>query len=417
MKTKIIIVISHLGSGGAQRQVLEYLKFADKASYDIKVVNLDLSYDMLSDKIGELGFEITGLHHKGFFSFKTLFRLISIFRKEKPDIVHTYLFTADMYGRLAAKVTGVKIVINSIRNMDKWAERHHVFVENILAKFTNKITINADKVRAFLHENRKIDDNKIVRIYNGVELSRFDKLKNPVDIKKALSIPDSALVVGMVSRLSEQKDYETFFKAAERVVDKVKDVYFVAVGEGPKRQELEKAVRSRKYGEKVIFTGLRRDVPDLINAMDICVLSSHYEGCPNVILEYMAVSKPVVASDVGGCSELVIDGESGFIVPPENSHALGEKIVALVNDNDLRKKMGLAGRKRVEEKFTSKKMAENTEKLYRELLDKKSASLRVNELNELKRHQDSKSQDCKNTKDKGLERQGIDNNTKMEYTP
>ncbi|MBP7216798.1 MAG: glycosyltransferase, partial [Candidatus Omnitrophica bacterium] len=121
------------------------------------------------------------------------------------------------------------------------------------------------------------------------------------------------------------------------------------------------------------FTGLRKDIPDLINAMDICVLSSHYEGLPNVIMEYMACSKPVIATRVGGCPELVVEGKTGYLVPPKNPKALADKIVALLKDKTLRVVMGRAGRKRVEDLFTSQRMAQETEQLYESLVQPRIA--------------------------------------------
>jgi len=375
MKTKIIIVIDHLGLGGAQQQVLEYLKYADRNQYDIRIVNLDASYNFLGDKMSELGFGVISISHRGFFNFGTIIKLTRLFKKEKPDIVHTYLLTADCYGRLAAWLAGIKCIISSVRNIDCWKKWHHMYVDRLLARVTREVVINADIIRSFLMEKEGIPDKKITRIYNGIDLRRFEGLRGRRELRTEFNIPNDALIVGMVSRFSAQKDYKTFLKAAENILNKRDDVYFLAVGEGALREELEREVKSRKCGEKIIFTGLRRDVPHVMGMMDVGVLSTNYEGCPNVVLEYMACSKPVVATNVDGCPELIVEGKTGFLVPSADPAALAESLLKLLEDKFLREKMGAAGRARIENEFTSERLAGNIEALYASLIKPKIAFL------------------------------------------
>jgi len=374
MKIKVFIVIDHLGTGGAQQQVLEYLKFAAHENYEFKVINLDAIYEPLADQVRALGVDVVSIAHKGFFNPATLRILTRLFKQEQPDIVHTYLFTADCYGRLAAKLAGTKVIICSIRSTDLWKKPHHIMVDRILAKYTDKILINADGMKNFLMDTEKIDSGKILRIYNGVDLKKFEPAHNVSELRKELRLPNNMLIVGMIGRFSNQKDYKTYLNVAEEVLNERNDICFLAVGDGPLRAEFED--RYSKVGEgKIIFTGLRKDIPNLIQLMDIGVLATHYEGCPNVILEYMASSKPVVASDVDGCPELVLDGKTGFIVPPSDPKALKQKILSLIEDGDLRFQMGAAGRRQVEEQFDSKRLAQNIEKLYDDLLKPRIAFL------------------------------------------
>lgn len=371
MKNKILIVVDHLGEGGAQRQIIEFLKFADRSHFDITVVNLDAAYNTIGKEIEELGYRVIELKHSGFLNFSTFTSLIRICREEKPDIVHTYLFTADCYGRLAAKIAGVKVVICAMRAVDKWKKWYHIAADWFLTLFTDKVTVNAEAIKSFLIKTEKFPPEKIVTIYNGIDLSRFNKLRPSEDVKNELQIPQDAFVVGMVGRLDTQKDYPAYFSAAEKVLEKDNNTYFLAVGGGPLLQSLKSKVSISKLKDRVMFTGVRRDALDLMNAMDVGVLSSHYEGCPNVVMEFMACLKPVVASDVGGCKELIMDGETGFIVPENDPKALAERIIELLGNKDLRQQMGQKGRVRIEAHFTSQEMARKTEKLYVELLENK----------------------------------------------
>ncbi len=365
MKIKVFIVIDHLGTGGAQQQVMEYLKYADQSRYAITVVSLDPTKNFIGDNIKNFRYEVISIAHHGFFNPSTIQKLVQLFKKEKPDIVHTYLFTSDTYGRLSAKLAGVKHIICSIRNNDLWKKPQHIFIDRILAKFTSAITINAESMRTFLVQKEKIVPDKITRIYNGLDLRRFDHLNNPKDLKKIFQIPSNALIVGMVARFSDQKDQKTFLEAAKMITEKNEAIYFLVIGDGSSRKAFEAQYKS----SHIIFTGLSKDTPNMINIFDIGVLSTHYEGCPNVVLEYMACFKPVVATNVDGCPELVLEGETGFLVPESRPEIMAEKLRILLKNKDLREQMGKRGRERVEKNFTSQILAKNTEGLYKKLLE------------------------------------------------
>ncbi len=371
MKIKVIIVIDHLDIGGAQNQVLEYLRHADKSQFDIKIVYLEKQRNALVEVIEKLGYVTIGLAHKGFFNMATIIQLRKLFCAEQPHIVHTYLFTSDCYGRVAARLAKVPHIITSMRSIDDWKKPHHVFVDQILAKWTDVITINADVIRPYLVDHEKIDAKKIVKIYNGIDLTRFDHVSSIDNIKASLEIPTGAKIVGMVGRLTHQKDYDTYLESAKIVLQKVPNVYFLVVGDGPRRQELETKVKNEGLGQNIIFTGTREDVAEIIHTMDIGVLSSFVEGCPNALIEYMACRKPAVAADIGGCAEVIQDEKTGFIVAPKNAQLMADRLVQLLESDDLRRQMGEEGRKRVEECFTVEKLAQNTENLYRSLAEKK----------------------------------------------
>lgn len=376
MKHKVFIVIDHLGEGGTQRQIIEYLKQADKAVFDFMVVNLDAAYNTVGEEIRGLGVSVVQVKHSGFLNFRTLSDLVRLFRKEKPSIVYTYLFTSDCYGRLAAKLAGVPVILCAQRAVDKWKKPHHILADWLMTLFTDKVTINAEGIREFLVKKEHFPARKIVTIYNGIDLRRFEGGRGWGEgrekLKKELSIKPGALVVGMVGRFDSQKDYATFFAVAEKILPRHENVVFVAVGAGPLLEHFRKSIGASKFKDNLVLAGLRRDVPDIIHVMDICVLASHYEGCPNVILEYMACSKPVVASDVGGCKELVTEGQTGYIVSESDPVELAKRIETLLSEPELREKMGLEGRRVVEECFTSEIMARKTEALFLELLNKKS---------------------------------------------
>ena len=369
MKKKICIVIDHLGWGGAQRQLVEYLRAADRNQFDFMVVSLEAGNNIVKHEIEELGITVFNIDHMGFINLRTFFLLKKYFREMKPDLVHTYLFTADCYGRLAARMARVRTVVSSVRGIELEPKFLHTLANRLLGRITDKIVINAETSRSFVVRRDWVGSKKIVTIHNGIDLARFDKLESSEAVKKHLGLSSDALVVGMVARLDEDKDFQTLFEAARLVSERNKNAYFVVVGDGPLKESLKSQASSLKSENRIIFTGYRKDVSSIINAMDIAVLSTHHEGCPNAIMEYMACSKPVIATNAGGCPELVVDDITGFLIPKANPQVLADKILILLKDKELRFKMGVEGYRRVEANFSSEKMAWNTERLYLELIN------------------------------------------------
>ena len=367
-KKRIVILIDNLSVGGAQRQVIEYLKGASHDRFDFHLVNLDATIKTLAPQIEALNIPIHHIEHSGFFNMKTLKTLVKLFRDIQPDLVQTYLFTSDTNGRLAAKLAGRPKVICSIRGMDPWKKKHHFWVDKILLKVTDVVIVNAGNVIPHLKKVWGIHENKVKTIHNGMDISRFDHFRPADEVRAEFGIPADAMVIGMVGRYTFEKDHESMIESMAQLQNQGHDVYFLAMGYGNKHEKLQTMIHEYQLDDRFILTGQRTDAPDLIHAMDICVLASHSEGCPNVILEYMACHKPVVASDVGGCAELVVDGETGFIVPDAAVEQFTDCFRKLLQDASLRTTLGRAGKARLDNEFTTAKLVEKTEALFTELL-------------------------------------------------
>ncbi len=371
MKNRIVIIIDNLHTGGAQRQVIEYLKYRNYDAFDFTVINLDASFQTLTPEITKLGVSVIQVKHSGFFNLKTILTVTQILKKIQPDIVQTYLFTADTYGRFSAILARTPIIITSIRSMDFWKKKHHLVIDRLLEKVTDKITINAESIRPHLKKIWRISDEKIALIHNGIDLNRFIISETKQKIREKLHISSNEILIGMIGRFRFEKDYESFFKAASLVQKKHPKTVFIAIGDGPKLEEIRQFSSMLQPEVKTIFTGMRHDTSNLIHAMDICVLATHTEGCPNVVMEYMAGAKPVIATNVGGCPELVVDAETGFLIKDEDIQGYANALITLIEDKSLRIKMGLAGKQRIETNFSTEALAHKTENLYNELLEQK----------------------------------------------
>lgn len=368
IKTKIVYIIGQLGKGGAEVQLYELVKGLNKERFDPMVVSLSEG-GYWADKIRKSGVELIELPRKQHAEFGRLFKLIRIFREKKPDIVHTYMYAANSYGRIAAILTRVPVIIASERNsaeIDKDKTRTEIYLDKLLAVFTSAIICNSSNAAKSLVNRYSFNDNKIFTIHNGIDSDKFSK-RADFDNQRKLA----KKVVGTVGRLYPQKNHQLFLDAARILVEKIEDedLKFLIIGEGPLKDELKSYAKKLGIDGKVIFTGSRDDVPDLLPMMDVFALTSNWEGLSNAIMEAMASGLPCVVTDVGGNSELVVDGETGFVVPPNDPEILAQKVLYLLENEELAREMGERGRQIVENKFDIKQMVWQYSNLYMKKLE------------------------------------------------
>jgi glycosyltransferase involved in cell wall biosynthesis len=224
-------------------------------------------------------------------------------------------------------------------------------------------------------ERLKVDPSKIIVVYNGVDQEIFIPAENQSALKARLGIQPADLVVGTVSSLYLHKGHRYLLQAVPLVLGAFPSTKFLIVGDGPLRKKLEGQAKDLNISAHLVFTGKRKDVPDLLSAMDVFVLPScSREGLGISIIEAMALEKPVVATEIGGIPEVVADEETGYLVPPKNPDALAEAIVKFLQSPPRAKEMGRRGRARFEEKFTKRKMLSEVEYLYLNLMKKRKQS-------------------------------------------
>lgn len=303
-----------------------------------------------------------------------LYRLIKV---NKINIVQTHGLRVDFFGFLAAKLAGVPHIITrhvalSHHLIGKFRKKLYMVFDNIALKSAAKIITVSRIVEDDLVLNQGIDPRKIVTIYNGVDLERFSKV-NPLTkkkIRRELGIDSRKQVVGMIAQLTSWKGIPYFLKAIPSILKKHPSVVFLIIGDGSERKNLVTIVETLGISLNVIFAGFRTDMPEIISIMDISLLSSLREGLPNVLIESMAMSKPIVATDVGGVSELVINNKTGFLIPPRDSTALSDVVIELLEDKEKAEKFGEAGREYVEQKFSLTQMVSKYENLYTQIAEK-----------------------------------------------
>ncbi len=314
---------------------------------------------------------------KGKLDLKTVLLIRRFVDEQKINLIHTHGYKSNFY--TAAAVPGKKVpMITTCHNWlgDDIKMKLYARLDKVFLNRFDKIIAVSDAVKQEIL-NHGISSEKLVTIYNGIDIKRFNNRINENNIRKKLGIEDDCKVIGTVGRLSEEKGHIYFLKAAEKVLQKYPRVVFLIVGDGPLREYLEeKACRiaDKLYSQKVIsqnpfiFTGVRNDISTIYSIMDIFVLPSLTEGLPMVLLEAMASRKTVVATDVGAVSSVFEHGRSGVLIEPGNVNNLSMEIMELLANPQKIQKMANHARQKVELEFSSKIMTEKYLDVYQDVL-------------------------------------------------
>lgn len=290
-------------------------------------------------------------------------------------IVHTHSSKAGVLGRLAARSAGVPIVVHTVHGwsfherMPAATRLTYITLERAAARLSDAMIVVSplDIEKGLAHGIGRREDYVLIR--SGIELERFGHPSRPrEEIRTALGIPVDAPVVGSVTRLSPQKAPLDLLAAWEQVHRAHPDCWFLVVGDGPLRPAVEARLTATSLGGRTILTGLRRDVPDLLAAMDIFALSSLWEGLPRVLPQAMAGRLPIVATAADGNAEAVVDGETGYLVPPGDPRQLAARLSDLLTDPVRRDHMGSAGQSHAR-RFAADTMVADTDALYRRLIE------------------------------------------------
>lgn len=294
-------------------------------------------------------------------------RLTNRIREIRPDVVQTWMFTGNSYGRVAAKLAGVRRIVASERCIDEWKSGYHLAVDRFLARWTDRFAVNSEGIARF-YEKSGIPSDRIRTIQSAVDPRDRPRGIDPAAMRRAIGAPEEAPLIGFVGRLWPQKRVQDLIWAADVLRLSGWSFRVVVVGDGPRRASLERFADSLEIRPIVQFLGHRSDAREIIESLDLLVLPSKFEGLPNVVLEAMQSAKPVVATRIAGTSEAVVDGETGILVPPRQPLELARGIRTILADPELGMRMGRAGQARVEREFRLDSMIQGYAELYEELI-------------------------------------------------
>lgn len=388
-KTKVIHVITRFDKGGSSENTSLTVQGLDKKKYEVILIR-GLAEESLmgTEEAAAVERNLTEAEKSGvkvitipelvrsiqpFNDLKALFALIRIFKNERPRIIHTHTSKAGILGRWAAFFAKITIIVHTPHGhvfwgyFDKWKTACYILLERLTAKITDKI-ITLTKQEKKDHLRFKIaPDEKFTVIHSGIDLTAFpDAGINAPAMREKLGIPPEAFVVGTAGRLTPIKGQKYLLEAAAIISPQIPDIFFVFLGDGELAPELGKMVSSLGI-KNVMFLGWRQDVPEVMSTFDIFVLPSLNEGMGKVLVEAMALGKPIVASDVGGIPDLVIHNHNGLLVPPADVEGLANSINVLLHDPIKRKEMGDRG-KVVAADYSAEAMIQKIDRLYEEAI-------------------------------------------------
>ena len=364
---KILHLTDSLTAGGKERQLVELLKSLSKNG-DVICELATMSTNDYYGSVKELGIKIHYLIRQSNKDLRIFAKLWKLCKKHRPDIIHSWNSMCSVYAVPIAKMLGIKLINGFIRSApsnvpvcsDEWIRAKLTF------PFSDAIVSNS---YAGMKPYR-IPRNKRFCMHDGFDFDRIKHLENKALIRRRLKI-ESNRVVGMVASFSDRKDYDTFISSAQGILQQRDDVTFLAIGDGQNLERCSKLIEMQ-YQNKILFLGLQQNVESLINVFDVGVLLTNTkvieEGISNSIIEYMALGKPVIATNRGGTGELVLDKETGFLVEPFDPKCVSNKIMQLLNDKALLTRMGQAGMKRIVHSFKLEEMTDKYIELYRKVL-------------------------------------------------
>lgn len=285
----------------------------------------------------------------------------------QPDIVHTWLFAANAYGRQAARGAGVKHLVAGERCVDPWKSAWQLTIDRRLARITERIVTNSSGVVEF-YASRGLPREKFTVIPNGIAAPVIEQPISRDALLSELRLPANSRLIGAVGRLWPQKRVKDLIWAADLLKTTRDDTHLLIVGDGPLRSRLVRYRDQSEIADRVHFLGERNDVPRLMPHFDVLWLASEYEGQSNAILEAMVAGVPVIASDIPGNRDLVCDGETGYLVPLGDRFEFTRRTHWLCDDEGLRTKLGEAGRERARQQFSVAQMIARHAELYRGLM-------------------------------------------------
>lgn len=364
-KINVLQIVEGLGSGGAETKLLELVEHIDSNRFNTILMSLGFSGHVRDLRVPE-GVEFVTLSRRCRFDLLLIRDLVHLMKDREIDIVMTTLFYADVMGAIASRLAGVKAMFSwETISSPKWLVKHRLWLYRFAMRYCDFIISVSRATADWLVKKRGMPEEKVIVIPYGVDDKKFT-VRDGTEMRKKLNLAHDDIVLGTAARLHSQKGHRYLLDALPRLVSEFPKLKWVIAGEGDLRDELEAIVGQKGVASHVFFLGHCTNVHELLPAFDIFVLPSLYEGLPNCVLEAMAAGKPIVASAVDGTVEAVVDGETGVLVPPGDPDRLYNALSRLIKDEDLRNKMGMSSRKRVEDIFSLSKQVQAFENLYEE---------------------------------------------------
>jgi len=377
---RVLLVITGLATGGATNVVLDLARhFNNRTDFELQLITgpIPPGRNDVTHIAHELGIPtrlVPSLvnHIDPLVNLKAVADLRRIMIEGKYDIVHTHSSVAGVVGRLAALSAGIPAIIHHVHGwglhegMSAWTRGLYLTLERLCARFTDRIvTVSEPDIRKGLAQGIATRE-KYSLIYNGIDLEKFRQNIPVQPVRAELGLKPDSKLVGMIGRLDRQKNPLDLIRAAAIVSGAYPNVQFLIVGDGSLRPHCERLIEELGLQDKFFLLGFRSDVARILPILTITAMSSLWEGLPLAFFEAMSAGKPIVANNIDGARDAVIDGQTGFLVPAHQPEAMAERILALLQNEALCSQMGRLAQQR-SDAYSLQKMTGNVEALYREL--------------------------------------------------
>lgn len=374
-KIRVAFVIESLYRGGTERRLFRLLRGIDKSKFKCVVFCLTSKMPLAED-MEKKGIRIVGVNRRKIYDPISFFRFVVSLYRFHPHILHEFILeeSLEVWGRLAGWLLHIPAILSFEGTINQRKGKLDFLIDRLFATITDLKMFNSRALYNFVRLHTSLPVSKCCIVPNGMEIPSFPSSERQRYVRQNFALSQHSKVVGIVANNRPFKDLATFLQAASIISQKESNVKFVIVGEGgnPRDRDYPKDYAHRlKIVDKVVFCGLVKDVWPIIALFDVGVVSSVTESCPNTLLEYMALAKPVVATAVGGVPEIVVDGKTGLLIPPGDPQALARAVLWISEHPEEARQMGLQGLRRVRESYSIQEMVRTVENNYLQVLEKK----------------------------------------------
>jgi len=370
----IIWMIDGLGTGGAEQLMPVILKHLKEAGFNIRICALQIrNGNPIADELKRFGLPVDLVLVPNLRHPLNLLRILRYLRTNRPQILHTQLEFSDILGTVAASLVGIPSV-STLHTLDTieekksatWRLKLRWFV---LRNFCSKIIAVSEKTRIHHLQLGKLGEEKVITLYNGIEISRFKKTEKAIQhqFKQSLKLPSNVQIIITVAVLREPKGIQYMLKALPAILDKNPNTHYLIVGDGSYGASLRELVVDLAIQEHVTFTGHRTDIPALLSISDIFVLPTLGDALPTVLIEALAAEIPIVATNVGGVPEIVENEVNGLLVPPGDSYELTQACLKFLQNQEFASQIVRAGNTIVQQRFNINIQIEQLSQIYEEV--------------------------------------------------
>ena len=372
-KTRIVLLIPTLDRSGAEKQFALLATRLPRTEFDVRTIALTRSGPYAED-LHAAGIPLAVIGKRSKFDPFSLWRLRAELKRQNPQILHTWLFAANAYGRLCASAIPRTKIVVSERCIDSWKAAWQLWLDRRLISCTDRLVGNSPGVVEF-YRGLGVPSQKLVYIPNGIDVPADSGTSGSMTLPRTreqilaeLNLPPDSFVAGFVGRLAKQKRVEDLIWAVEILRQICPQLQLVVIGDGPERERLERFARDIHCDRHVTFLGHREDAARFLPAFDVFGLASSFEGMSNSVMEAMSAGLPIVASDIPPNRELVVQSETGFLFKLADTVGIMQFVRRLIDEPGLAEQLGQAGQERIQREFNIPRMVEGYASIYRELL-------------------------------------------------